>query len=251
MFYRSYDAASNADKSYPATISDFRLDKYEITVGRFRRFVATYRQDLIAEGAGKNPNDPQDSGWDSQWNAKLEPSAAELSAALKCRLPGQTWTDSAGSPQAESLPIGCLGWYDAEAFCIWDGGRLPTEAEWNYAASGGIEQRIYPWGSATPDATYSVYGDRSALPVGSTPKGNGKWGHADLAGNIWEWVEDWYSTYQVPCDNCADLSVTSERAFRGSGISSGVDLLLNSFRFKTIPAYHLPAFGARCARAVQ
>src|SRR5262249_5194651 len=70
-FYRSYDAITFADKSFPATVSDFRLDTYEITVGRFRKFVAAYSQDMIPVGAGKNPNNPSDVGWDVAYNSLL------------------------------------------------------------------------------------------------------------------------------------------------------------------------------------
>jgi formylglycine-generating enzyme required for sulfatase activity len=82
---------------------------------------------------------------------------ATLIAAVKCSATYQTWTDSAGSN--ESRPMNCITWYEAFAFCIWDGGRLSTEAEWNYAAAGGSEQRQYPWsvppGSTTIDCTYA------------------------------------------------------------------------------------------------
>jgi formylglycine-generating enzyme required for sulfatase activity len=61
-FYRSYDGLTHINNRNPATVSDFRLDTYEITVGRFRKFVAVYSSDMIAEGAGKNPNDPNDPG---------------------------------------------------------------------------------------------------------------------------------------------------------------------------------------------
>ena len=162
-FYRSYDGVTTGytSKAYPAQVSDFRLDAYEITVGRFRRFVAAYSQAMIAQGSGKNPNNASDTGWDMAWNASLEMNATTLAAALKCVAAPQqsyaTWSDQAGGAALESLPINCLDWYDAEAFCIWDGGRLPTEAEWNYAAAGGTQQRVYPWGSATPDCTFANF----------------------------------------------------------------------------------------------
>ena len=119
------------DAKYPATVSDFRLDKYEVTVGRFRKFVAAYSRNMIAAGAGANPNNASDTGWSTAWNTSLDASSGSLATALKCDPIYQTWTDAPGSAAAESLPINCADWFQAEAFCIWDGGRLPTEAEWN------------------------------------------------------------------------------------------------------------------------
>src|SRR6185503_5212427 len=104
--------------------------------------------------------------------------------------------------------MNCVSWFEAFAFCAWDGGRLPTETEWNYAAAGGNEQRVYPWGANIDltKASYDCAGDGSGtgtpncmfsdmLPVGSrSPQGDGKWGQADLAGNVWEWTLDWGAT---------------------------------------------------------
>jgi sulfatase modifying factor 1 len=262
-FYRGYDGVTYTEMFYPARVSDFRLDTYEITVGRFRKFVAAYSQGMIAQGAGANPNNPSDSGWDTSWNTSLDDSASSLKAALRCSTRGQTWVDAAGSAAAESLPITCLDWYEAEAFCIWDGGRLPTEAEWNYAASGGTLQREYPWGSATPDCTYANYygaagatdycvspGTGAANRVGSeSPKGDSLYGQADLAGNAWEWVEDWNAgPYEVPCNDCANLAVSSARVIRGGGFYSVASNLLNSDWLDNIPSVHAYYTGARCAR---
>jgi sulfatase modifying factor 1 len=147
---------------YPAEVSDFRLDTYEVTVGRFRKFVAAYSQTMIAAGAGANPNNASDTGWSTAWNASLDAGSEALATALKCFGSYQTWTDAPGSAAAESLPINCIDWFEAEAFCIWDGGRLPTEAEWNYAAAGGTQQRVYPWGSTAPDCSYANFGSAAS-----------------------------------------------------------------------------------------
>ena len=255
-FDRSYDGVDYLDPNYPATVSDFYLDKYEITVGRLRVFVNAgmgTQASPPAATAGAHPG-ITGSGWDSTWNTNLAANTAALTTNLKCWAGYQTWTDTAGSN--ESKPVNCLDWYTAFAFCAWDGGRLATEAEWNYAASGGNEQRAYPWSSpatsTTIDDSYAVYcGDTcSILNVGSkSPKGDGKWGQSDLAGDVEEWTLDWYADpYPIPCNNCADLTVTSSRVFRGGGFVGGAVYLRSAIRGGGYPDDHYYLQGGRCAR---
>ncbi len=256
-FYRSYDGVEYTDNSYPATVDDFYLDKYEITVGRFRQFVnagmGTQASPPVS-GAGANPL-IAGSGWDSTWNSYLPADTASLKAAMKCVAIYETWTDPAGSN--ESKPVNCMDWYTAFAFCAWDGGRLATEAEWNYAASGGSEQRAYPWSSpptsTTIDDSYVVYcggSCASAQNVGSkSPKGDGKWGQADLAGNVWEWTLDWYSSpYQMPCDDCADLVAAAGRVIRGGVFVLDASGLWSSYRINYGAGNRNGGIGSRCAR---
>jgi sulfatase modifying factor 1 len=254
-FYRSYDNvhAGYTSQAYPATVSDFRLDEYEITVGRFRSFVAVFSPNMIPGGSGKNPNDASDSGWDTTWNTALPENAAALSTILECDSGYQTWTETAG--RNETLPINCLSWFEAFAFCIWDGGRLPTEAEWNYAAAGGSEQRVYAWGSDTPDDGLVVFcGAACSKPeaVGTkSPNGDGKWAQADLAGNVYEWTLDWYARPypQSSCTNCANMTIAAGRTFRGGDFASNAMGLLSSSRNGGGPGDHGGGIGARCARA--
>jgi formylglycine-generating enzyme required for sulfatase activity len=249
---------------YPAAVSPFLLDRFEVTVGRFRRFVNAYPQSKPAADAGKHPK-IAGSGWNTFWDGSLPATQDQLIGSLKTNcfdmdLP--TWTDSAGAN--EEKPINCLTWFEAFAFCAWDGGRLPTDLEWNYAAAGGALQRPYPWGSATPDISYAVYNciaDGSGpfsctftdiADVGSrSPKGDGYWTHADLAGSMWEWLLDvWDSSYPATCSDCANVAASGSRVMRGGGWPNNDAIIGTDYSEQSPPEQHAVALGVRCAKDV-
>jgi formylglycine-generating enzyme required for sulfatase activity len=241
-----------------ATLSDFYLDKFEITVGRFRAFVNAglgTQSSPPAAGAGAHPL-IGGSGWDAAWNASLPADTTALKTLLAAgKYP--RWTDAPADN--ENRPQNDINWYLAFAFCAWDGGRLPTDAEADYAAAGGDEQRKYPWGSADADytmASYDCMGDglsgcsvTDLVVVGSKPAGNARWGHADLSGNIWEWVLDCYGELQTPCNDCANLFDPTHRIDRGGGFSNADTYLAPAYNSSDLaPKQVGPDIGARCAR---
>jgi formylglycine-generating enzyme len=253
----AYSGRSNELPEHNVTVGPFSLDKYEVTVGRIKVFLADFdrwrQAGNPAINAGANPNLPGvASGWES--GASLRSNAADLAGALRCSTDEQTI--DAGN---DVYPINCITYYEAFAFCIWDGGRLPSEAEWELAAAGGDENRLYPWGTPAPDSTRANFTGCTgcaATPkvvVGSYPTGAGRWGHLDLAGSMWEWVldwyqSDWYSTGGATCVNCANLTTQSYRVIRGSSWSDPASDIRAAFRGYTYGTTHYQYRGVRCAR---
>jgi formylglycine-generating enzyme required for sulfatase activity len=263
-FYRSYDVAGDANSgnmNFPATVSDFVLDRYEVTVGRFRAFVnagvgTAASPPPAGAGARILNSTAAQGGWDPTWSANLPATTAALTSSLLCDGVYQTWTGVAGAN--EDKPINCISWYEAFAFCVWDGGFLPTEAEWNYAASGGTDQRAFPWGtSLVNDCTYSnsevdagIFCVNGANNVGSeSPKGDGRWTQSDLTGNVVEWVLDWDNNYPAPCSNCANLTPGTLRVLRGGSFADTGAALRTGYRFGAMPTTGAAHYGIRCARA--
>jgi formylglycine-generating enzyme required for sulfatase activity len=177
--------------------------------------------------------------------------------------------------------MNCVTWFEAVAFCAWDGGRLPTEAEWDYAAQGGDEQRVYPWspsdGGSTIDTTYAAYGCQSGTsiadpgappctfadytPVGRHPTGRGRFGQSDMAGSVWERVLDYYyDPFRIlSCVDCADLeggtpTTASDRGIRGGSLNWGASFLRAIDRGPVnseIPGKRTNTVGFRCARPLE
>jgi formylglycine-generating enzyme required for sulfatase activity len=178
-------------------------------------------------------------------------------------------------------PVNCVDWDMASHFCEAQvGGRLPTEAEWEFAARGP-DGRKYPWGDEIPSAAHlnacglecvawgkknkiaeeAMYaaddGYANTAPVGSFPQGKSRYGLQDVVGNVWEWVGDWYAPYasgggagEMPTDPKGPASGT-ERVIRG-GAWNGSDpaWVRPTFRFHDVPSKRSYGIGFRCAKSL-
>lgn len=164
----------NETPAHNVTLSAFSIDRSEVTVARYATFLET------AGGLG-------------HW-----------APSMPIRV-GQTTQDFTPAPGKTSVAMYNVTWFDARAFCLWMGGDLPTEAQWEYAAKHAAEHAdggaIYPWGAASPTCARANYfngnvacasgpGDAGALPAGDTPNGI-----HDMAGNVAEWTYDAYGPY--------------------------------------------------------
>lgn len=294
-YYRTYDSvgpATDGGNGYtatlaadggptgeadPARVSSFRLDKYDVTVGRFRQFVAAWKGGWTPPVAsGKHThlhgglglaNSSGGGGYEPGWVATDDANIGPTDVNLACDPMFATWTSAAGSQ--ENLPIDCVNWYESYAFCIWDGGFLPSEAELEYAAAGGSQQREYPWGTVDPGSQnqYAIYGDAQGhcywptntlspctgvsniAPVGAATLGAGLWGQLDLTGNMWQWNVDWYGPYSNPCVDCADSTAASFRVVRGGTFNYLASFLLPPSRNFNYPSDRYGLIGMRCARS--
>jgi formylglycine-generating enzyme required for sulfatase activity len=191
------------------TVGAFRIDRTEVTVGRYDRCVS-----------------------------------AGVCAPRACR--------DASEAVPPERPAACVRWEDSVAFCAWAGGRLPTEAEWEKAARS-IDGRPYPWGKGAPTCDVAVFaecGIDGPLPAGDRAAGASPYGVLDMAGNVSEWVADWYDPgyYAAsPAENPKGPDSGSTRVTRGGSFATGSRLLMTGYREQADPLAARPDLGFRCA----
>jgi formylglycine-generating enzyme required for sulfatase activity len=193
----SADGAPDERPVRGVAIDAFRFDVREVTHAEFSRFVSATGYVTDAERWG--------------WSAVFDPAAAVAGheGSWWRRMDGANWKRPRGAGSTveapDALPVVQVSWHDALAYCTWAGKRLPTEAEWEYAARGGLGGEPFTWGSAAhdrashantwdgvfPTRDEGLDGHAALAPVGRFPP-NG-YGLHDMAGNAWEWVADWYS----------------------------------------------------------
>jgi formylglycine-generating enzyme required for sulfatase activity len=182
---------------------------------------------------------------------------ARCFAAGSCTAPALTSSsttrpDYYGNSLYADYPVIHVEWNQANAYCQWAGRQLPTEAQWEKAARG-TDGRIYPWGNQAPDATRANFNNNvgDTTKVGSYPAGASPYGALDMAGNVWEFVLDWYSkTYyqQSPSSNPAGPSSGNRYVLRGGSLEDDGGLIRSAFRNNYPPHWGLPFFrGFRCA----
>jgi formylglycine-generating enzyme required for sulfatase activity/serine/threonine protein kinase len=169
-----------------------------------------------------------------------------------CRAPDTAQYCNKAGVGKDDHPQNCVAWDDAVAYCKSAGKRLPTEAEWEYAARGGSEGRKWPWGETPPTKATACFDRWSSkegtCKVGSYP--SGAFGLKDMAGNVWEWVSDWYGGYPDTASKDYAGPSTGSRRVRRGGSWNDVDpsYLRGANRGDGAPGDRNNRRGARCAR---
>ncbi len=177
-----------------------------------------------------------------------------------CRSPAftssQSRTNYFGNPAFAEYPVIFVDFGQAEEFCRWSGGRLPSEAEWEYAARGPAPSvRLYPWGDERPTCERANMGGAEGCTgdtdcVGRRPLGASPFGVLDMAGNVWEWTQDWYDAHYYEKTPSADPHGPSRgtlKVMRGGCWMSGSDSLRVACRKAELPSSWAPNVGFRCA----
>jgi formylglycine-generating enzyme required for sulfatase activity len=200
----------------------FWIDKYEVTRKAFRAFVE--------EGGYSTREYWSDAGW--EW----------LSSQSGISLPRICTADT------PEIPIVCVTWYEAEAYARWRGGRLPTEAEWEYTARGP-QSLVYPWGNEFDRSLCNVVDSQGLKPVGSFPAGASWVGAQDMAGNAMEWAQDWLGEYPPgPVENPAGPSTGKIKVEKGGWWGATFFVARSAYRhFEDPPTYGDGHIGFRVA----
>ncbi len=199
----------------------YYIDKFEVTNGRYLEFVRA-----TGHRPPQNVKDPSR----NLWQGGLIPESIA------------------------DRPVINVDWFDADAYCKWAGKHLPTEAEWEKAARG-TDDRRFPWGNVEPTHKHLNYnqrwqGEKTLMPVGSYAAGKSPFGAYDMAGNVWEWVADWYDPLyyeQSPERNPKGPELGTHKVLRSSGWEVETPLVRSVTRVKSDPLNRNHSTGFRCA----
>ena len=213
----NYDPEADDDESpvHEVYLDTYRIGRYPVTVEEYARFL----DDEAYRGKRERP---------------------------------VNWEDQLLHP---NRPVVSVTWDEAAAYCAWVGGRLPTEAQWERAARGQVARK-YPWGNEAPDPSQANY-DKTrvghATPVGLFPRGTTPEGIHDLAGNVLEWVADWYGGGYYgnsPQSNPRGPVQGAHRVLRGGSWSTNAGHLRSSLRDVYLPVPRYGVIGFRCAQDI-
>ncbi|HTQ06989.1 MAG TPA: bifunctional serine/threonine-protein kinase/formylglycine-generating enzyme family protein [Polyangiaceae bacterium] len=240
------DAGANEKPSHNVTLDAFCMDLYETTAKEYK----------ACSDVGKCRRASNEVDWPS-----ITPADRKLYSPL-CTF---------GQAGMEDHPINCVSFEMAQTYCKAQGKRLPTEAEWEYATRGP-DGRIYPWGDEAPTAKHlnacgtecvawaqkhgvaftALYpaddGYPTTAPVGKFEAGRSRFGPYDVAGNVWEWVADWYAPYTAAAETNPKGPDTGEKKVIRGGAWNGsyTSWLRPSFRYAQVPTALSYGIGFRC-----
>jgi formylglycine-generating enzyme required for sulfatase activity/serine/threonine protein kinase len=245
------DAPDNEKPTHNVSVDSVCMDLYEVSAKKYK----------ACSDVGKCRRAPSEVEW-----PKITPSERKTYSPL-C---------TGSDPEKLDHPITCVTWEMADNFCKVNGGRLPTEAEWEFATRGP-DGRIYPWGDDPPTAAHLNACDAQCLawgkahkvdlkamalgddgfattaPVGKFPAGRSRFGPYDVVGNVWEWVADWYGEYKADAAQNPQGPASAERkVIRGGAWNAGVETWLHpSFRYAQVPNAQSYGIGFRCVKGVK
>lgn len=222
--------------AHPVTLSPYFIDQFEISVAQYVAFLQTLG-DYVDSCLGY-----------TCMHTQFETQNSHVQVLVD-----GTYQVEAGF---EDYPVNHISWHGAKAYCEWANGRLPTEAEWEYAARG-IDGRMFPWGNNLPEAEHALFNTtfNALTPRGSHPNGASPFMVYDMAGSVWEWVEDSYDTFfyvyspeQNPLSPSDDIRL--ERVMRGGSFAtSSLELrATNRASFSATDFRNIPDIGFRCVQ---
>ena len=244
-------------------VDPFYMDEREVTNAQFAEFVSATGYVTEAERWG----------WSLVFLPHIEGGERVAGAEWWLRVDGAGWRHPQGPDSSiegkDDYPVVQVSWNDAQAYCEWAGKRLPTEAEWEYAARGGLKQRSFAWGDRFlpegkamantwqgnfPSRNSGEDGHVSLASIGFYPPN--AFGLYDIAGNVWEWCADWYSPMyyrESRNDNPQGPASAAEKVLRGGSwlcASSYCEGYRVAHRNKSAPDTGLTTVGFRCVRTV-